>query len=200
MIDWQGTSQIKKVSYTCGFCGVRVGPDVGYLGNNDRYVSQNKPQKIKYKIYICPNCFQPTFFDNSAKQHPRIRLGNDVEGIDEKSVETLYNEARDCTASGAYTASVLLCRKLLMHIAVQKGAKEGETFVSYIEYLNKAGYIPPNGQEWVDEIRKKGNLANHEIAIMIEDDALQIIKFTEMLLRFNYEFPSLIKSKRASVS
>jgi len=196
MIDWQNATNVQKVSYTCGFCGVRVGPDKGYTGNNDRYISQNKPTKIKYEIYICPNCFKPTFFDNNAKQHPSVRLGNDVEGINEQSVQVIYNEARDSTATGAYTAAVLLCRKLLMHISVQKGAKEGDTFVSYVEYLNKAGYIPPNGQDWVDEIRKRGNIANHEITVMSETDALQIIKFTEMLLRFNYEFPSLLKSKK----
>jgi len=46
----------------------------------------------------------------------------------------------------AYTASVLCCRKLLMNLAVSKGAKEGENFFKYVDYLATKGYIPPNGK------------------------------------------------------
>jgi len=48
-----------------------------------------------------------------------------------------------------------------MSIAVAQGAKEGQSFLSYVEYLANAGYVPPNGRHWVDHIRTKGNEANH---------------------------------------
>jgi hypothetical protein len=44
----------------------------------------------------------------------------------------------------------------------------------------------------VDHIRKKGNEANHEIAIMSRTDAEELISFIEMLLKFMYEFPARI--------
>ena len=75
-----------------------------------------------------------------------------------------------------------------MHIAVDKGAEEGKRFIEYVEYLSDSGYVPPDGKGWVDHIRKKGNEANHEITIMLEEDALDLITFSEMLLRFIYEF------------
>ena len=79
-----------------------------------------------------------------------------------------------------------------MNIAVAQGAKPGETFVSYVEYLAAKGYVPPNGQGWVDHIRKKGNEANHEITLMSKTDADELILFIEMLLKFMYEFPNKI--------
>jgi hypothetical protein len=81
---------------------------------------------------------------------------------------------------------------MLMNIAVQQGAKEGKRFVEYVNYLSDSGYIPPNGKQWVDHIRTKGNEATHEIALMSAQDARELLVFTEMLLRFIYEFPSMI--------
>ncbi len=183
--DWNNPTSISRTTYTCGHCGNKVGPNLGYYGSV-------QPGGVQVFIYICPTCNKPTFFDEEKTQLPNVRLGRDVSGITDAGVEKLYNEARDCTATGAHTAAVLLCRKILMNIAVQHGAKEGESFVSYINHLEQSGYVPPNGKEWVDRIRQKGNEANHEIALMTEADAAQIMHFVEMLLRFIYEFPSMV--------
>lgn len=86
----------------------------------------------------------------------------------------------------------MCCRKMLMNIAVQQGAAEGLKFIEYVNFLADNGFIPPNGKHWVDHIRKKGNEATHEIALMTEQDARELISFIEMLLRFVFEFPSMI--------
>jgi hypothetical protein len=90
----------------------------------------------------------------------------------------------------AYTAAVLLCRKVLMHIGVQLGAPDGKSFAEYIDYLNANGYITPKSKGWVDHIRKKGNDATHKIDIVSQTDARELLTFTEMLLRLVYEFPT----------
>ena len=79
-----------------------------------------------------------------------------------------------------------------MNVAVSQGADEGLSFVQYVDYLAKAGYIPPNGKGWVDHIRKKGNEATHEIALMAQADAEELIAFAEMLLKFVFEFPARV--------
>ena len=76
-----------------------------------------------------------------------------------------------------------------MNLAVQHSAKENENFVFYVNFLADGGFIPPKGKEWVDAIRKLGNEATHEIALMAEKDAQLILRFTEALLRFNFEIP-----------
>ena len=120
-------------------------------------------------------------------------MGREVNGVTDEHVLSAYNEARDCTSVGAHTGAVLLCRKLLMNVAVHQGAEPGGSFASYIDYLESNGYIPPNGKEWVDEVRKKGNLATHDLPVMTEHDSAKLLNFSEMLLRFIYEFPSMIK-------
>ena len=79
-----------------------------------------------------------------------------------------------------------------MNIAVSQGAAPGESFMEYVEYLANNGYVPPKGKGWVDHIRKKGNEANHEIVLMTMGDADELISFTEMLLKFIFEFPSRV--------
>jgi len=41
----------------------------------------------------------------------------------------------------------MLCRKLLMNLAVQQGALENQSFQSYVEYLDKHRFVPPNGKK-----------------------------------------------------
>jgi len=84
----------------------------------------------------------------------------------------------------------MACRKILMHIAVDKGADHNQSFLHYVDYLSSNGYITPDGKKWVDHIRSKGNDANHEIALMTRPDAERLLLFTDMLLRLVYEFPA----------
>lgn len=183
MEGWHNINDIGPRPFVCGFCGTKSGSRSGYFRDN-----------TNWRIYICSNCARPTFFQGD-RQNPGVILGGEVKGIPFPEIETLYNEARTCFSLNAFTASVLACRKLLMHIAVQKGAKEGKTFIEYVEYLSEKGYIPPDGKLWVNHIRKKGNEANHEIKIMTEEDAKDLINFIEMLLKIIYEFPARISTK-----
>ena len=79
-----------------------------------------------------------------------------------------------------------------MNLAVSLKADPGKKFVEYVDYLAQQGYVPPNGRGWVDHIRKKGNEATHEILLMSKADANELISFTEMLLKFIYEFPAKV--------
>jgi hypothetical protein len=142
-------------------------------------------------IYVCSHCDRPTYFDPYGAPLPGVSFGESVTHLPQ-NIEALYNEARRCTSAAAYTASVLLSRKLLMNIAVSQGADPGQSFITYVEFLANNGFVPPNGKGWVDHIRKKGNEATHEIAIMNEGDAQDLISFLEMLLKFIFEFPNKV--------
>jgi hypothetical protein len=142
---------------------------------------------------------KPTFLDEGKKQYPGIAFGGDVEGIPDSSLTALYNEARAAMSVGSYTAVVLCCRKLLMHIAVQKNAAAGLNFIAYVEHLSSNHYIPPDALVWVDHIRQKSNEANHEILIMTKEDAEELITFCEMLLKVIYEFPAIARQKAGAL-
>ena len=185
MSDWRNKETINSKKYTCSFCNSLVASDKGY----------NRADG-KASIFVCPHCGHPTYFRLNPQlrqiQCPSPSFGNPVDGVPQE-VADLYKEARICTGANAFTAAVLACRKILMHIAVEKGDKEGKGFLNYIEYLSDKGYVPPDGKHWVDHIRQKGNEANHEIVLMKSEDAEDLITFIEMLLKFIYEFPNKIQ-------
>jgi hypothetical protein len=180
-IRWSGINEIQSIEFTCGHCGKIVASNKGFF-------SKANIDGEQAKIYICPHCARPTFL-HKGTQLPNLAPGSDVCHVPE-DVHSLYSEARKCTASSCYTASVLASRKLLMNIAVAEGAKEGLRFIEYIEFLADNGFVPPKGQGWVDHIRKKGNEATHEIRAMDYNDATDLVSFSEMLLKFIYEFPA----------
>ncbi len=122
-------------------------------------------------------------------------MGEPVAGIPDASTNALYEEARFAASAGSYTAVVLCCRKILMHLAVSKGAAAGGTFADYVKYLADNHYFPPDARDWVDRIRQKGNEANHEIVVMTVDDAEEILSFVGMLLKVIFEFPARAKKK-----
>jgi len=192
-IDWQSIINLESKKFICGYCGQPLASEKGWTA-----IDRNTNKRVFF-IYVCHHCDKPTFFDEKDEQTPGTIFGNDVDDVDDEEVKELYSEARKCTNNNAFTATVLCCRKLLMHIAVSKGAKEGLKFIEYVQYLSDNNYIPPDAKDWVDHIREKGNEANHEIKIMNEENAKDLISFSEMLLKLIYEFPANIRKKKNDI-
>ena len=140
---------------------------------------------------MCPQCNAPTFVSAQGKQHPGALRGGEVTRLTD-DVRRIYDEARSALTVGAATGTVMLCRKILMHVAVDKGAGEDLSFLNYVEWLAEKNWIPTGGQSWVDFIRSRGNEANHELPHMTEADATGILQFTETLLRVIYELPAAV--------
>lgn len=182
-MTWQNIVHIGAMRYLCGWCDSTVGSNAGYF-------HRDSPSRI----YVCPNCDNPTSFVGTVggqRQSPTATPGFPVQHLP-ADVEAVFNEARQSLGAFCPTAAALMCRKLLMNIAVNHGAKEGESFVYYVDHLAANGFVPPNGRGWVDLIRKKGNQATHEIALATETDANELLEFSGMLLRFIYEFPAKV--------
>jgi len=185
--NWYLLRTIANRNFVSGFCGHLISRDRGYKvgrgpdGEKEQYGG----------IYICSNCQDPTFFTIGGEQYPSPAIGKSVMNVPAE-LNDLYEEARRCTSQNCHTAAVLLCRKMLINIAVEQGAQPGKQFIEYVNFLSDKGYTPPNGKHWVDHIRKKGNEATHEIVIMGDQDAKDLLIFTEMLLRFIYEFPNMV--------
>jgi hypothetical protein len=189
ILRWEAVQAIPSQSYTCAFCGRPLASEKGWLARS------SYSNDIAGYVCICHFCQRPTYIDEDQKQHPGVAYGNSVSGITDSGVETLYEEARRAYSASAFTAAVLACRKLLMHIAVSKGAAPGEKFIKYVEYLAKNNYVPPDARSWVDHIRTKSNEANHEIVLMAAEDAEELLAFSEMLLKVIFEFPAAVKRR-----
>ena len=152
--------------------------------------------KFNDKSYIqwlmCTNCNDASALAQDGNIYPGIPFGPKIEGLPNE-VDEAYKETRRCMSVNAFTACELLCRKILMHVAVDKGAKEGESFVTYLSYLENQGYITPPMKGWVDLIRQHGNQATHKIAPPDPERAESTLMFTAELLRLTYEMDYLAK-------
>ena len=173
------------VSLTCGHCNREgTGAVVGMTADSS--------QTIRW--LQCPICGQGSVASEgtSTYQYPGLMAGPDIEGLPQ-SVEEAYDEARRCMSVSAFTASEGMCRKILMHVAVEKGAKSGQTFASYVSHLENAGFVTPTMKTWVDLIRKHGNESNHELPAPSEERAESTLMFTAELLRLTYEMEHMTK-------
>lgn len=173
---WNNLADVGAISFICGFCGDKVASAKGYYHNN-----------VSAAIRVCTSCGAPTFF-YGQEQYPGPILGRNIARLPE-NISEVYREIRESIKNDCYTAASLLGRKLIMHLAVDVAkAKEGDTFVNYISHLKKAGYIPPNGESWLEYVKKLGNDKNHQIQIGTKEEAEKLLKFIEVLLIFIYEF------------
>ena len=183
-VIWSSPSHPASKSFLCGYCGNRVASNVGWDG------SIPNSGEVQHGVRICPECSGPTLL--GGLQVPGVGYGKQVNHLP-SDIDALYNEARDAIAGSAPTAAVLCCRKLLMHVAVEKGAKEGQSFQSYVNHLADNNFVPAGARAWVDEIRTKSNEANHQIVIKTVQEAEELIDFVEMLLMVVYDYPSRAK-------
>lgn len=168
--------------YTCGHCGTQVsGAVIAIVG---------RAQGGAIRWLQCSKCHDASVQSDSGAFHPGVAFGPPIEGLPAEVAEA-YEEARRCMSVNAFTAAEALCRKILMHVAVDKGAKEGDTFVSYIDHLAKQGYVTPPMKEWVNLIKKHGNEANHRLEPPERQRAEGTVYFTAQLLRTVYEMAHL---------
>lgn len=171
----------------CGHCNITITP---FLIMRRCHASGASMYK---DILLCPNCYKAITQLDFEKYTPSPRYGKEIEGLPE-DLNYAYEEARSCISIGAYFATELLCRRMLMHIAVDKGDRDGKSFVEYIDYLENNDYITSTMKPWVDEIRKIGNIATHKIQIPECDRTELSLTFIEMLLRNIYEMPHKLGS------
>jgi hypothetical protein len=163
-------------SLTCPHCGERV---------NAAVIATVHHETPVVRWLRCQAC-NKGIVENSGQMAPHPLPGQDVDGLP-ADVEAAYAEARQTAGVGAFTSCELMCRKILMHVAVDKGADEGKTFVSYIDYLKTTGYITPPMVPWIDLIRNHGNKSTHRLNPATAERATNTLMFTTQLLRLVYE-------------
>ena len=191
MPRWEEAGRIPTQSWTCGYCGREVASNVGWAMTDG----------IRHEVHlgavaICPRCTLPSFLSDDY-QMPPIPYGSPVDHLPE-DVNELYEETRRAMGAGSPTAASMAGRKLLMSVAVDRGAPADQNFAAYVLWLAENGFVTPSMKSWVDEIRELGNDANHEIELMTPEAAEELLTFVEMLLRVVYEYPE--RGQRSTAS
>ena len=176
-----GSQEHHWLRYVCGHCDTNVsGAVVSRYQNGEGIISW----------LLCPNCAEGSVRTSNGSTYPGAAFGPSILGLPDPVAKS-YAEARACIQANALTACELICRKILMHVAVDKGAAEGESFAAYLTYLETQGFVTPPMTKWVALIREHGNLATHRIEIPDRQRAEGTIIFTAELLRLVYEMEFL---------
>lgn len=167
-----------------------------------------------YEVLECPSCKNgtvanrhpihyndPDHRDLLLSGHRRIKIMHNlspgslpaprVSGMP-PTLEGAWEEVLLSGQAGAWTASELMCRKILMHVAVDKfKAPEGEAFTVYVKALDEAHFFPKMLQPLLDGIRERGNRATHDVAASPERQAIKTIQITHHVLRTIYELANV---------
>jgi len=174
-------------AYLCAHCGSEAsGVVIGYARDT------NNPA-VNHVVWLqCPTCHYGSVENLGRGVSPGIAFGPKIEGLP-PDVDAAYEEARRCLSVNANTAAEGICRKILMHLAVDKGATEGKSFASYIDYLEEKGYVTPPMRDWVKLIKDHGNEAQHRLKAPDRKRAEGTLLFTAQLLRSVYEMGHIAK-------
>jgi hypothetical protein len=100
-MSWGGFKEIQPRKYICGHCGVVVGAHKGFANEQD----------AERRLYICPGCDQPTYFDEDGRKIPSAPFDHSVKELPD-DIGKLYAEARRATSVSAFSGSVLLRQSL----------------------------------------------------------------------------------------
>lgn len=187
---WYNTANLSSKQFTCWNCGNIVASETGYLAKFGPYPHNG--------IYICPHCNAPHIIDQEDKEIPCALPGKPVTKLP-KMVNQVYEEARNCIAAGANTAAVMILRKILMNLAVEEGAKEGDSFAHYVDYLCDNGFVHIRQREQAKKIQRLGNDANHKIESRTRADALDLLNLVQLILINNYEQADPVKEPKIVV-
>ena len=176
-------------TYDCGFCGRSV---VANVGLETTFFTPNSI-RIEVDVRLCPRCRGATTFvydGVKGSQLPAPLLGKGFDASEKEEdiqlVIALYNDARNALSQDAGSCAVLMFRKLLMHVAVEQGAKEGERFVTYVQFLKDKGVVGRPQHKILNRIKDAGNEENHQIKRSEKDEANDLLDVVTHLIEGVY--------------
>lgn len=176
----------ETLTWLCGHCNQTVAalPIASHPSTADA------DQAPVSTFLACPSCGKGTVRVLGQTFPPSLQA-RPIEHVDEEVAQT-WHEVRLAHAVGAYTGAVILCRKLLMHMACDRtGADAGLKFVDYIDILINSGELPKSHQDLLHSVREAGNRATHLLESVNRHDATLTIRITEACLFNLYEIPGM---------
>ena len=174
----------------CPYCG---GAQMTLVGRTN-----GRSEAPRVMWLRCVNCRMGVVVNND-EQSPGAKPLDVPKGVEGDDLAA-WEEVRSCLAVGARTAAVMMCRKLLFHIAVSEGLPERKDngrapgFAEAMDHLENEWVVTKRMRAWADRVKDVGNEANHELTGYTFEQALDIARFTRQLLHLSYELPLLAAS------
>lgn len=191
----------KYDSYDCPYCFVSVSPKrtMCTINKIDVYSKEKihvASDFIKSYLYFCNLCGRPTFQDGlqNNEYFPKKIFGQKIELPEKyKEIQEGFEELKKCISVNAFTAAVMIGRKLLTIIAynypqisdeIKKKIENNQIkFIECVDELKKINALPFINHYLFDIVRKLGNNANHQLEQRSKDDAKEIYEALELIMR-----------------
>ncbi|HCL5313070.1 TPA: DUF4145 domain-containing protein, partial [Salmonella enterica] len=107
-----------------------------------------------------------------------------------------FIEAKDNLIRQRYETATMLCRKVLdiatKHLGLN-GNVSTDNLARRISLLREQSIITPEMAEWARIIRLDGNASTHSDEVVTEQEAREIISFTETFLLYAFTLPGMVK-------
>lgn len=186
----------KYDSYECSYCLVTVSPYKVWIAKNSFKSAYDIPYSISSYLYFCNHCGRPTFKDGLQNNElfPKKIYGKKIELPERyKEIKEAFEELRKCISVNAFTAAVMMGRKILTIITynypetsneIKKKIESGQIkFFECVVELKKIYALPAINHHLFDKIKNLGNDANHQLEQRSEKDAKEIYEAIELIMK-----------------
>jgi Domain of unknown function (DUF4145) len=184
----QGGTNPMHDKFLCGACGATT---------NGRVICDLRRHVDKMTVAWCVcSCerMEPTVivFDPVTNSKTQIPVAREFHcGANwPPELARLFDEAAIAYTAGAFTASGMASRKVLMACACQEGDDEGKKFVQYVDYLLDKVIQIPKAKTAIAAIKNIGNDANHKLDFLNQDQAKRSLQIVTYLLTALYSLPA----------
>lgn len=106
-------------------------------------------------------------------------------------------EAKKCFSVSAFSATVVMARRAVESICIDKGANKGNPLHKQIEEIRQKGIITEDLKEWATEVRYTGNTGAHAGMQPTRQDAESILHLAEQFAHVIYVLPEMAKELRS---
>lgn len=103
-------------------------------------------------------------------------------------IQWAYQEAVGCLKAHSYTATVIMCRKIIDGLCTLQGVKDKNLDRS-LKKLRDNGVIDTRLYDWATALRLSGNEAAHDLSVTFDRvDANDLLDLTSAILEYIYSF------------
>jgi len=158
-------------------------------------------------ISTCPACGHPVMFGLSPYRSDEVidflphEIPAEPDPLIPEVIRSDLHEAQKCMTVDAYKGVAVMCRRSLQGACIDQGAGPG-TLSQQIEEVVGANKVHGALKEWADAIRLVGNDGAHPgedgLDTVSEEDARDILDFTEQFLDLVYVVSARVKNRLAT--
>jgi hypothetical protein len=129
--------------------------------------------------------------------HP-ARIASAAPAHSPANVASFFVQAKEALNRRHFDAAGAMCRKAVDVATKQIDPTLKGVLQVRIDKLEAAHKITPALKDWAHAIRLDGNEAAHDERPFAEDDAKQLVSFTEIFLMYTYTLPGMLVERAAA--